>query len=100
MMNFIYINSEFDLGEDIFSVCKRFKDFSFNCTNDTEFNNGDSGTNVDPDSNFYADTVVKCQHYTDNEFSMKLKNMDGFSIVHFNARSLKINFENIKLYLN
>ena len=96
----MYVNAQFDLGEEIFSVCKRFKDFSFNYTDNTEFNIGDWETNVDRDCNFYTGIVVEYVYYTDNDFAMKQKNVDGFSIIHFMARSSKTNFENIKLYLD
>ena len=42
---------------------------------------------------------VNCRYYNDNEFKQKYKTSKGFSIIHFNCRSLLCNIHKIKEYL-
>ena len=47
---------------------------------------------VDPENKFYNSSPNQCEHYTEEQFTMKVK-MDGvISIIHFNSRSLNTNF--------
>ena len=50
---------------------------------------------IDPDNNFYNDFLTPCVYYTNEQFNSEAKFKNNvFSIIHFNARSLKKNFEN------
>ena len=49
---------------------------------------------IDPDANFYKDWNPGSKYYTENLFNEL--SLDGFSIIHFNSRSLYANFDQIK----
>ena len=54
---------------------------------------------VDPDDNY--DVNTKCNYFTNSQFTEMYSNsrFNGMSIIHFNSRSLKANFQMIKEYL-
>lgn len=56
--------------------------------------------NIDPDTNFYSNKENHCNSHTDKNVTTKFKYIAGFSIVHFNARSLSANLKQIEYYLN
>lgn len=45
---------------------------------------------IDPDANFYKDWNSSSKYYMENQFNEL--SLDGFSIIHFNSRSLYANF--------
>ncbi len=52
---------------------------------------------IDPNNKLYNNISVSCSYYTDEQFNCGAAIHDTkFSIVHFNARSLKKNFSKIK----
>ena len=53
--------------------------------------------NIDPETNFYNDYKLNSEYYSENQFNNL--NLQGFSIIHFNSRSLYTNFAQIKDYL-
>ena len=79
----------------LYEKCKLIN-CSFSQYNDikTDYDNA-----IDPESNFFNRLEVNCEYYLENQFSVKFTKFKGFSIVHFNARSLNANFEQIKLFL-
>ena len=66
-----------------------FKSFQY-----TEYDHQhDNHLDIDPDANFFFDKVnFRCNYYTDEIFKSNIKNHDGFSIIHFNCRSLNAIF--------
>ena len=52
-------------------------------------------TQIDPDNNFYENAKIDCQYYTDDKLNATVKYENGFSIVHFNCRSLPVNFKRV-----
>ena len=52
-------------------------------------------TQIDPDNNFYENAKFDCQYYTDDKINATVKYENGFSIVHFNCRSLLVNFKRV-----
>lgn len=52
---------------------------------------------IDPEANFYNENKSNSEYYAENQFNNL--NLDGFSIIHFNSRSLYTNFVQIKDYL-
>ena len=56
--------------------------------------------NYDPDSNFLCNVIKDSNYFTDEKLCNTLKNKNGLSIVHFNARSLNANFRNIEMYFS
>lgn len=55
-------------------------------------------THIDPDSNFYRNVTQNCSYYDEKPFDIQLKAINGFSLIHFNARSLHENSGKINLY--
>ena len=66
-----------------------------------EYNFCDFENYIDPDNNFYdyIYIYVNCRYHDDNEFKQKYKTSRGFSIIHFNCRSLSSHIYRIKEYL-
>ena len=59
----------------------------------------DYNVNIDPD-NIFNEFVLNCKYYDNLQFNILSKeNTTGLSIIHFNARSLNANFEQIKDFL-
>ena len=56
-------------------------------------------TNVNLDYTFQSETRNECLYYSDTDFNASTSNIQGFSIIHFNARSLNANFDAITEYL-
>ena len=54
---------------------------------------------IDPDANCLSKISSKCEYLLDQQFTVKYKNIDGFSITHFNAQSFNANFKIIEMYL-
>ena len=55
---------------------------------------------IDPDNNFFYSVRMECDYCTEDQFLKTFNIHQGLSIVHFNCRSLIINFEEIRAYLN
>ena len=72
---------------------------NINSFNVNECRTGDWENTVDPDTNFFNGIKFNCEYYTDAKFRAEMKCINGLKIIHFNARSLKSNFKQIKMYL-
>ena len=55
--------------------------------------------NIDPDSNFFNSSHL-CKCYTSSEFNIQFDSPSGLSLIHFNARSLQKNFNDITNFLS
>ena len=58
----------------------------------------DLENNIDPEIHFYQNIDLNCDYYSEDRFNAEV-NMEGFSVIHFNSRSLYSNFSKIKHYL-
>ena len=94
-----FICSDIDANADIFYYSESCNDLNINSFNVNECRTGDWENTVDPDTNFFNDIKFNCEYYTDAKFRAEMKCISGLKIIHFNARSLKSNFEQIKMYL-
>ena len=54
---------------------------------------------MDPDVNFYSELTQESSYITDDTFVIKTQKIEGFSLIHFNCRSIKSCFEDLKDYL-
>ena len=77
-------------------MCKTI-DITF--SNYVEYSNADDHQRVDVENNFYSKINRDCNYFTDEEFNMKLHKVNGFSIIHFNCRSIKTCFDELQQYL-
>ena len=65
----------------------------------SEFKQCDFEQNIDPDKNFFGEIQNKCNYFTDKQFSECFSKENNLSVIHFNARSIKANFEKISSYI-
>lgn len=56
----------------------------------------DTGNDTDVENDFCCNTQPDCEYYTEEDFKVGMR---GFSLIHFNSRSLYSNFSKIKDYL-
>ena len=91
------IQSSFDPNTpiDIFSTVTDLSDLDF----DNEISQENFLSSINPDSNLYSKTTKTCKYYSEKHFATKLQNINGLSLIHFNARSLNSNCEKIENYL-
>ena len=61
----------------------------------TDYNNNNYEAHVDPDNNYYNGIVQTCKYHTEQQFNVTYNrhSTSKLSIIHFNARSLKANFD-------
>jgi len=96
---FTYINSRINISEKLFNVYNKCANLTLQCFDKSGHSESRWDNNIDPDSNYYHTYNFECKYYTDNAFQAEAKNIDGLTIMHFNARSLKTNFKFIKNYV-
>ena len=88
-----------NISEWIFNVYNRYLNLTPQSFDRTELSENGWETDVDPDSNVFNDYNFECKYYTDSIFQAESRNIDGFTIIYFNARSLKTNFKYIESYI-
>ena len=93
-------NTKSTMLSDIATVNDTCNTHTANFTNYSDYNICDHELDLDPDSNFFAQQAGNCKYYTDEVFSEKINFTDGISIIHFNCRSIKSNFDSINQYLH
>ena len=81
---------------DLFKKCSDLNFEQFTCTENKNYFDCD----IDPDNEYFSKINIDCKYYTDRNFDCILKNINGLSLIHFNCRSIRKNFEGIKDYLN
>ncbi len=84
----------------IYKTCKRMNFETITKLNSNKFN---FDKDINPDSNFYDCNIdTTCKYYSDEELNITLKDSSakyGFSIIHFNCRSLVAHFTDIQNFL-
>lgn len=55
---------------------------------------------LDPDNNFYHNIICKCKYYTNDTLKYEIRENPGFSIIHFNSRSLVSNIDKVEMCLD
>ena len=96
---FQYLNKNIDVNEDVFYIYNLYKDTHFNYKRHTKYNIGDWNNTVDPDIIFFNGIEFDCDYVADSQFKVQINDGLNFSFIHFNARSLKANIDNVKSYL-
>ena len=96
--DFLHFNE--DIGRNVFELYDKCSRFNFKSFTYTDFNTCDIENSIDPEKNFYNDNNNKCYYYTDSQFKKNVTRKNGISIIHFNCRSLKSNFDKLCDYLN
>ena len=96
---FAYINSNLDVREAYFEIYNTCKSINEECKKKKDRFNDNFENNVNTE-NYLSDEInVNCDYYTNDEFSSKVSTIYGFSVIHFNCRSIKANFNNLQDYL-
>ena len=96
---FSFLNTNIGVNENLFYLYNRCNDIVFNYHNDCENSNNDWDNKIDPEVNFYNDINFECNYVTDSQFKVQLNDNIDFSVIHFNARSLRANVDTVKEYL-
>ena len=93
---FLLINDE--VSNENWNVSDNYMkcDINFKIFQYTEHKDNDYEAAIDPDNNFYDNAGNDCQYYTADKLNGTVNYKTGFSIMHFNCRSLPQNFERIK----
>lgn len=73
--------------------------FNFTPLTGSSFNHSQIDGDRDPDNHILNNLSWDCQYYTENQFIKIISEIKGFSVIHFNSRSLRANFDKIKSYL-
>ena len=95
----IFENSPIEQDYHIYKLVDICSQFEFSSSNYSDYNSFDFENDIDPATNFYNNSTSKCDYYTDSEFNDKMYKLNGLSLIHFNARSLKANLWKINDYL-
>ena len=66
----------------------------------TDYRDNDYEGNIDPVNNFYKNNQHDCQYFSIDKFNETFNQNHGFSIIHFNCRSLPHNFDKVRDTLN
>ena len=92
----MFENSSVEDNYDLYELIDNCSQFNFNSFKYSDYNPHDFENDIDPENNFYNNLSSKCQYYTNLQFTEKIGKVNGLSFIHFNARSLKTNFQKIK----
>ena len=95
-----WVLTKLDINEDIFYYYNKCNDINLNCLSYSEDRKCNWEEDKDPDMNFYNDVNLNCKYFTEDQFNVEFKTVNNLSIIHFNARSLKANFNLIRSYIN
>ena len=68
--------------------------------NISKFNCCDFENYIDPNNNFFNSISTHCDYYTVQQFVNSKTIQNGLSFIHFNARSLRSNVDQIKDHVN
>ena len=91
-LTYMYFKNE--MNENVYKIYNQFKDKSLKYC-DTEL----QSLFIDPDEFYSEISNVDCEYYLEENCREVLGCLDGLSMIHFNARSLKANFRYIKDYV-
>ena len=95
----MFENSSVEDNYDRYKLIDNCSQYNFNSFKFSDYNPHDFENDIYPGNNFYNNLSSKCQYYTILQFTEKIRKVNGFSFIHFNARSLKTNFQKIKDYI-
>ncbi len=93
-------STNIDIDHKLQNVRSKCQEISLNYNEASLNNDHDWEFNINPDLNFYNDMNFTCNYYNEYEFDVNVRKVNGFSIKHFNSRSLQTNFEAITNYLD
>lgn len=72
----------------------------FEAMNFDEAKTSDFDQYIDPDQNFYNNIQTSCQYFSTEEAKSCFNKIGNFSLIYFNCRSMKANFDKIEDFLS
>ena len=97
---FKYLNCQLNINSKLYEIYNKCTEFNFKSFSYTDYTNFDFENDVDPENNFYNNIDINCNYYTDCQFKENVTKVNGVSLIHFNARGLNKNLNEIKSYLS
>ena len=86
-------------GDNKFEIYKTCCDIESECFKFNYYNVSDKQSSADPVNIFHNGIKSECSYFTDDNFTSKFKNINVFSVIHFNCRSIKSCVDDLKQYL-
>ena len=96
---FNFLNSTSIIKPTNFELYTKCQELESQCLESNEFSGCDFDMNIDPDDNYFKEFKQTSDYLTDENFVSKTQNVKGLSLIHFNYRSIKSSFEELKEYL-
>ena len=84
------------IGGNDMTTLNTYLDFNYETFDYSEERKHSMECDFDPETNFFHTMHNECRYYTEQQFSVNVKMVGAFSILHINSRSLIKNFS--KLY--
>ena len=80
----------------IYDKCKSAEMLLFKSA---EFKYSEFSKDIDPDNYVYSNLISNLNYVTQEQLEVSVSSCMGFSMIHFNARSLKKNFDKIEKFI-
>ncbi len=96
---FTYIHAYISGSDEYINLVNSCKTLQKEQNDLIEYNVCDFKNKIDPNKNFFASIENSCSYYTPQEFNKTCKLDENISVIPFNCRSIKANFENLKTYI-
>ena len=97
---FDLLNSQFDLDTQVYELYKKCLIYDNEIKMFRDYNSSDFENNSDPEASFFNNYDNECQYYTESQLVSRMSNTEGFSIIHFNCRSIKSTFSEINNFID
>ena len=98
---FKYLNCQLNINSKLYEIYNKCTEFNFKSFSSTDYTHFDFENDVDPENNFYNNIDINCNnYYTDCQFKENITKVNGVSLIHFNARGLNKNLNEINSYLS
>ena len=97
---FLFENSSIEMSYGKGELYSKCCNMETTFRNSSEFKSKDYESEIDPDNNLFNSIETSCKYFTDTEFTSKISKVEGFSVIHFNIRSMTCNFEAVQHYIH
>ena len=97
---FKFINSDLNVDANLYNIYEQCSVFNFKSFNISKFNCCDFENDIDPNKFFFNSICARCDCYTVEQFVKSKTVQNGLPFIHFNARSLRTNFDQNRDHIN
>ena len=80
---------------ELYDKCSSYNFEPFICAENEKY-----FEDIDPDQQFFNKVCIDCRYYTVNKFQQDVRKVNGISLIHFNCRSIRKNFQHVIDYLH